>query len=378
MKWKVPYINFGRQFKKQEKLHLNKFKDIMNRGDFVLRGEVEKFEKTVSKYLGVKYVVSVNSCTDAILLTLGSLGFKRGSEIISVAHTYVATLSAIKHVAAKPVLADISNDFNINPSSIERLITKKTKAILPVHLYGHSCDMSPIMKIAKKHNLQVIEDGAQSFGAKYKGKFVGTFGKAGCFSLHPLKSLGAAGDGGFIVTNDKKLYEKIYRLRNHGQGKRKNGKFLKSRYNIDFFGFCSRLDNLQAAIVNNKMSILEPNIKKRNLIAKKYNKEFNGLPLVLPKIFNQDYRDVFNSYVIRTKFQNQLFKFLRKNKIEALINWPKPLYKHKGLRLGKHYLRNTEKICKEIISLPIFPEIKESEIKFITNTVKQFFKNRSK
>ena len=126
------------------------------------------------------------------------------------------------------------------------------------------------------------------------------------------------------------------------------------------------------------MSILEPNIKKRNLIAKKYNKEFNGLPLVLPKIFNQDYRDVFNSYVIRTKFQNQLFKFLRKNKIEALINWPKPLYKHKGLRLGKHYLRNTEKICKEIISLPIFPEIKESEIKFITNTVKQFFKNRSK
>ncbi len=378
MKWKVPYINFGRQFKKQEKLHLSKFKDIMNRGDFVLRGEVEKFEKTVSKYLGVKYVVSVNSCTDAILLTLGSLGFKRGSEIISVAHTYVATLSAIKHVAAKPVLADISNDFNINPSSIERLITKKTKAILPVHLYGHSCDMSPIMKIAKKHNLQVIEDGAQSFGAKYKGKFVGTFGKAGCFSLHPLKSLGAAGDGGFIVTNDKKLYEKIYRLRNHGQGKRKNGKFLKSRYNIDFFGFCSRLDNLQAAIVNNKMSILEPNIKKRNLIAKKYNKEFNGLPLVLPKIFTQDYRDVFNSYVIRTKFQNQLFKFLRKNKIEALINWPKPLYKHKGLRLGKHYLRNTEKICKEIISLPIFPEIKESEIKFITNTVKQFFKNRSK
>ena len=378
MKWKVPYINFGRQFKKQEKLHLNKFKDIMNRGDFVLRGEVEKFEKTVSKYLGVKYVVSVNSCTDAILLTLGSLGFKRGSEIISVAHTYVATLSAIKHVAAKPVLADISNDFNINPSSIERLITKKTKAILPVHLYGHSCDMSPIMKIAKKHNLQVIEDGAQSFGAKYKGKFVGTFGKAGCFSLHPLKSLGAAGDGGFIVTNDKKLYEKIYRLRNHGQGKRKNGKFLKSRYNIDFFGFCSRLDNLQAAIVNNKMSILEPNIKKRNLIAKKYNKEFNGLPIILPKIFTKEYRDVFNSYVIRTKFQNQLFKFLRKNKIEALINWPKPLYKHKGLRLGKHYLRNTEKICKEIISLPIFPEIKESEIKFITNTVKQFFKNRSK
>ncbi len=378
MKWKVPYIDFGRQFKKQEKLHLNKFKDIMNKGDFVLRGEVEKFEKTVAKYLGVKYVVSVNSCTDAILLTLGSLGFKRDTEIISVAHTYVATLSAIKHVAAKPILADISDDFNIDPASIEKLITKKTRAILPVHLYGHSCNMSAIMKIAKKYKLLVIEDGAQSFGAKYNNRFVGTFGKAGCFSLHPLKSLGAAGDGGFIVTNDKKLYEKLFRLRNHGQGKRKDGKFLKSRYDIDFFGFCSRLDNLQAAIVNNKIKILEPNIRKRNLIAKKYNKKFRGLPLILPKIYEKKkYRDVFNSYVIRTKYQSQLFKFLRKNKIEALINWPKPLYKHKGLKLGKTFLLNTEKICKEIISLPIFPEITESELNFIANTVEKFFKSRS-
>jgi dTDP-4-amino-4,6-dideoxygalactose transaminase len=374
MKWKIPYIDFGRQYKKQAGAHLKNFKKIMQNGDFVLREEVEKFEKSVAKYLGVKYVVSVNSCTDALLLTLGSLGLK-DSEIISVAHTYVATLAAIKHIGAKPILADISDDFNIDPSSIEKLITKKTKAILPVHLYGHACDMEKIMKIAKKYNLIVIEDGAQSFGAKQKNKFVGTFGKAGCFSVHPLKSLGAAGDGGFVTTNDKKLYEKLYKLRNHGQGKRKNGKYLKSRYDIEFFGFCSRLDNLQAAIVNTKMKILEKNIKRRNDIASIFNREMKDLPITLPEINKtQNYRDVFNSYVIRTKNQFELFKHLRNKKIEALINWPYPLYKHKGLGLKGIYLKKTEIACKEIISLPIFPELKTSEIIYITQTIKNFFK----
>ncbi len=375
MKWKVPYIDFGRQYKKQETLHLSNFKRIMLSGDFVLRDQVLTFEKNVSKILGVKYVISVNSCTDAILLSLGSLGIKKGSEVISVAHTYVATLSAIQHVGLKPIMADISDDFNINPEEIEKLITKKTRAILPVHLYGHSCQMDKIMKIAKKYKLIVIEDCAQSFGAKFKKKYVGTFGKLGCFSVHPLKSLGAAGDGGFIATNDKSLYEKLIRYRNHGQGRRKNGKYLKSRYDIDFFGFCSRLDNLQAAIVNTKLKILKKNIKKRNSIAKKYNQNLKNLPIILPKLYDiKDYSDVFNSYVIRTQKQFKLFKHLRNKGIEALINWPKPLYKHKGLKLSKKPLKNTEKICNEIISLPIFPEIKDSEMNYIINTIKNFFK----
>ena len=181
----------------------------MNNGDFVLRDEVLKFEKNISQLLKIKYVVSVNSCTDALLLALTSIGLKRNSEIITVGHTYVATLAAIKHVGFTPVLADISDDYNINPKKIENLITKKTKAILPVHLYGHSCEMDKIMKIAKKYKLKVIEDCAQSFGAKFKKNFVGTFGEVGCFSLHPLKSLGAAGDGGFIVTKNRNLYENI-------------------------------------------------------------------------------------------------------------------------------------------------------------------------
>jgi dTDP-4-amino-4,6-dideoxygalactose transaminase len=378
MKWKIPYIDFGRQYKKQEKLHLANFKKIMLSGDFVLRDEVLKFEKKISSLIGSKYVVSVNSCTDALLLALASKGFKKNSEIITVGHTYVATLAAIKHVGLNPVLADISDDYNINVSQIEKLITKNTKAILPVHLYGHSCDMSSIMKIANKYNLSVIEDCAQSFGAKFKGKYVGTFGEVGCFSLHPLKSLGAAGDGGFIVTKNKTLYEKFLRLRNHGQGRRKNGKYLKSRYDIDYFGFCTRLDNLQAAIVNTKLKKLNKNIVLRNKVAQNYNKSLKDLPLVLPKIHKKElYLDVFNSYVIRTKKQFGLFKFLRDKGVEVLINWPKPLYRHKGLKLKKQYLINNEKICKEIISLPIFPEIKKSEVNYIVNCIKKFF-NRNK
>ena len=376
MRWKIPYIDFGRQYNKQKNLHLSNFKKIMTNGDFVLRDEVLKFEKKISELLKIKYVVSVNSCTDALLLALTCAGIKKNSEIITVGHTYVATLAAIKHVGFTPVLADIADDFNIDPSKIEKLITKKTSAILPVHLYGHSCQMDKIMKIAKKYKLKVIEDCAQSFGAKFKKKFVGTFGEVGCFSLHPLKSLGAAGDGGFIVTKDKTLYEKFLRLRNHGQGRRKNGKYLKSRYDIDYFGFCSRLDNLQASIVNTKLKILNKNIYLRNNIAKKYNTVLKNLPIVLPKIYSKDqYHDVFNSYVIRTKKQFKLFKYLRQKGIEVLINWPKPLYKHKGLRLKNYNLKNNEKICNEIISLPIYPEMLKSELNYITKTIKNFFKH---
>ena len=249
----------------------------------------------------------------------------------------MATLAAIKHVGLNPILADIGDDYNIDVNKIEKLITKNTKAILPVHLYGHACKMDKILKIANKYNLKVIEDCAQSFGAKYKNKHVGTFGEVGCFSLHPLKSLGAAGDGGFIITKNKSLYEKFLRLRNHGQGRRKNGKYLKSRYDIDYFGFCTRLDNLQAAIVNTKLKKLNKNINLRNKVAKIYNNSLKNLPLVLPKMYTKNqYLDVFNSYVIRTKKQFGLFKFLRDKGVEVLINWPKPLYHHKGLKLKKY------------------------------------------
>ena len=374
MHWKIPYIHFARQFKKQQKEYIREFKKVMIKGDFVLRNDVTKFEKKISNFLKVKYVVSVNSCTDALLFSLGSLGIKKNSEIISVAHTYVATLAAITHIGGKPVLADISKDHNIDVENIEKLITKKTRAIVPVHLYGRSCNMDRIMQIAKKYKLIVIEDAAQAFGAKFNNKMVGTFGTAGCFSLHPLKSLGGAGDGGFVATNNKKLYEKIFRLRNHGQGKRKEGRLQKSRYQIEYFGFNSRLDNLQAAIVNTKFKLFKNNINRRKKIASIYSNALKNLPLILPSSYSDPkYFEVYNSYVIRTSQQKELFEFLRKKKIEVLISWPEPLYKHKGLRLKQKLLPNSEKFCKEIISLPIFPEMSNKEIDFIIKNIKIFY-----
>ena len=376
MNWKVPYVDLGRQFKPLQKEYVREFKKVMSRGDFILRNDVKKFEKKIAKFLGVKYVVGVNSCTDALILSLGSIGLKRNSEVISVANTYVATLAAISHVGAKPILADVSNDHNIDADKIENLITKKTKAIVPVHLNGRPCDMDRIMKIARKYNLIVIEDAAQSFGAKYKNKLVGTFGTAGCFSLHPMKSLGGAGDGGFVATNNKKLYEKIFRFRNHGQGKRKNGRFEVLRYDIEHFGFCTRLDNLQAAIVNTKLRLFKYYIQKRRKIASTYSGALKNLPLVLPSSYeNNKFFNVYNSYVIRTLKQKELFKFMRNNKIEVNINWPKPLYRYKCLELRNKILPNTERICKEMISLPIFPEMSSKEVNFVVNSIKKFFRS---
>ena len=369
MKWIVPYIDFNKQFNFLKKEYIKNFSSVMSKGDFTLRKDVKIFETKIAKFLKVKYVVGVNSGTDALMLSIGSLGLGRGAEVISVGHTFIATISAIAHTGNKPIMCDIGKDYNIDADKIEKLITKNTKAIVPVHLNGRSCNMKKIMKIAKKHNLIVIEDCAQSLGAKFKSKMVGTFGKAGCFSLHPLKSLGGAGDGGFVATNDKYLYEKISRLRNHGQ---------KTRDDIAHYGFCSRLDNLQAALLNTKFKFFKSNVMKRRKIASIYSEGLKNFPLLLPKLYenNKEYFETYNSYVIRTNRQKELVEFLKKKKIETLINWPRPIYKNKNLKIKVGHLPVTEKIVKEIISLPIYPEISSKQIKHVIESISKFFNGK--
>ena len=364
--WTVPYTNFGKEYLLQKKSYLKEFNKVMLKGNFILRNDVDLFEKNMSRYLKVKHVIGVNSGTDALLLTLGSMGFKKGSEIISVAHTYIATLSAISHVGCKPVLVDIDKDYNIDVKKIEKKITKKTKAIVPVHLNGRACNMDQIVDIAKKYNLKIVEDAAQSLGAMYKNKMVGTFGVAGAFSLHPLKSLGAAGDGGFICTNDNKLASLLRRLRHHGQ---------KNRSEIVHYGFCSRLDNLQAALVNVKFKKFNTMINKRRAIAKFYRKKLSSLPLSLPKFDGKNFFDTFNSFVIRTKKRDSLKKFLLKNKIEVFVNWPKPLYHFSKLKLNTNPLIETEKVCKEILSIPIHPYLSKKQINYVVNKITTFFQD---
>ena len=368
MKWIVPFVDFSKQFNTFKKKYIADFSKVMAGGNFTLRNDVKIFESKLAKFLKVKYVIGVNSGTDALFLSLGSLGLKRGSEIISVGHTFIATISSIAHTGSKPVICDISEDYNIDVEKIEKLITKNTKAILPVHLNGRSCNMDKIIKIAKKYNLIIIEDAAQSLGAKFKNKMVGTFGKAGCFSLHPLKSLGGAGDGGFVATNDKKLYKKIYRLRNHGQ---------ISREDIAHYGFCSRLDNIQAAILNIKFKSFKSNIIKRRKIASIYSNNLKNLPLILPSSYvDKKYFDTYNSYVVRTLEQKKLVQFLKRKKIETLINWPKPIYKNKGLKIKTGKLPKTEKIVKQIVSLPIYPEMSNKQIHYVIDMITDFFRKK--
>ncbi len=368
MRWIVPYVNFKEQYKIYGKNYTRAFQKVMVNGDFILRDEVKKFEKNLKNYLKVKYVVGVNSGTDGLLLALGSLGLKKESEIITVSHTYVATLSAITHIGCKPVFCDINEDYNINANEIEKLINKNTSAIVAVHLNGRSCEMKKIKNLCTKYKLHLIEDAAQSLGAMHSGKKVGTFGIAGSFSLHPLKSLSGAGDGGFICTNNSKIANYIYRLRNHGQ---------KTRTNIAHFGFNSRLDNLQAALVNIKFKKFNSDVIKRRYIARKYLKELSGLPIVLPHFDGNGNFDTFNSFVIRTPKQKKLFNYLTRKKIEVFINWPKPLHKHKGLKLKlSKKIPITEKFCKEMISLPIFPEMKKNQLKYVIQSIKNFYLNK--
>ena len=367
MKWKVPYINLGKQFSDLEKELTMEFKRVMGNGDFILRGDVKKFEENMASYLGVKHVIGVNSGTDALYLSTDALEIGRDDEVITVAHSFVATLASIVNRRARPILVDIRDDFNINVDKIEEKITKKTKAIMPVHLNGRSCEIDKIMDIAQKYRLFVIEDAAQALGAEYKGSKIGGFGDLGCFSAHPMKTLSCAGDGGFISTNNDSLEDKIRTLRDHGQ--RIKGDYL-------FFGYNSRLDNLQAAILNVKMKKLDSYIKKRREIAEVYNNSLENLPLILPpKPSNEDYHDTYNSYVIRNERRNNLFGFLRAEGIESYIHIDKPLYFYPGLHLKNFHLKNNEKICKEILSLPIYPEMSNKQISYVISSLHKFFKN---
>ena len=368
MKWKVPYTDFAAQYLRQKTDFLNQFDKVMLNGSFILRDDVAKFEKNIARYLGVKYVIGLNSGTDALLLSLGCLGIKKHSEIISVAHTHIATLAAIKHIGCEPKLVDITEDFNINVKDIEKKITNKTKVIVPVHMNGRSCEMDKIVKIAKKHNLLIVEDAAQSLGAKFNGKRIGTFGIAGAFSLHPLKSLGCAGDGGFVATNSKQIAEKLKRLRNHGQ---------KKRNEVSHFGFCTRLDNLQAALVNVKFKTYKKQINTRRNISKIYGKLLKGLPIRLPEFNDKRYFDTYNSYVIRTKKQKRLYNYLLKNKVEVFIHWSRPWYSFKGLKMHNISLKKTEIFCKEMISLPIYPDLNIKKVHYVAKVIQKFFKKEN-
>lgn len=366
MQYRVRFIDYPRQYKIYKKELDAVWEEIMSGGDFILRRHLEEFEKNIAQYVGTKHAVGVNTGTDALYLSCQAL-FKPGDEVITVAHTFVATVGAIVQCGAKPILIDVKDDFNMDVSQIEKAITKKTRGIIPVHLNGHACQMDKIMEIAKKYNLIVIEDAAQALGAKFKGKRCASFGDTGIFSFYPAKLLGTAGDGGMICTCDDALARKIRAFRDNGR--------VESAEVIECFGWCTRLDNIHAAILNMKFNYFDKWVKKRREIAKIYDTGLSCIgDISIHPVSGEDYFDVYQNYVIRTKKRNELVKYLRESGIEVLISWPIPVHKQKALGLSHFILPKTEQISAEVLSLPMYPELTNDEAQMVIDTVKKFFK----
>ena len=362
---KVPFVNIGLQYQFLRDKILSKFDEISNKGEYILGSEVKKFEEEFADYCGTKYSIGVGNGSDALSFSMIALNIGKEDEVIIPGNAYVATAWTVANVGAKPVFVDVLEDFNIDPLKIEQAITKKTKAIIPVHLTGRIANMDQINQIAKKFNLQVIEDAAQAAGASMKNKKSGSFGKVGCFSLHPLKNLHIHGDGGIITTNDKNIYNFIKKLRNHG---------LKNRDECEFWGFNSRLDNIQAAIARIKLPYLDQWNKKFIEIAKVYSNEFKKIVTV--PVNDKNKISVYHRYIIQSSKRNELKNFLERKGIETKINYPIPLHlqpaaSNLGYKIGT--LPNVEKQSKLILSLPIYSELKDDQINYVIDTIKKFY-----
>ena len=361
---KIKYLNFKNQWLEEKKDLLPIINKILENGDYVgiNASEVVKFEKNLNLFFS-RNVVTVNSGTDALTLGMHVAGIRRGDEVITTSNSYIASTATIVHLGAVPVFADVLPDQNIDPEKIQSLITKKTKAIMAVHLTGRSCDMDSILKIAKKNNLLVIEDCAQAFGSKFSGKLCGTFGDVGCFSTHPLKNFNGMGDGGFVITKKAGLAKTISRLRNHG---------LKTRDKADVFGYNSRLDNIQAGILNFRLQHIKNIIKKRRDNAKYYynnlDKRFIFVPEEKKKEFN-----TYHLFVIQVPERDKLQKFLKKNGIETYIHYSIPIHLQKMFKKQNFTLKNTIIQSKRILSIPIHQGLTKKQLKYITDTINSFY-----
>lgn len=380
MNHKVPFINYPLQYEKIKEEINKTFYRIMESGDLIYRPDTVKLEQDIASSVGKKYGISTGSCTGALFLSLYANGIGPGDEVITVDHTYIATIDTIIRSGAKPVLVDVRDDFNMDPNLIEGAITERTKAIIPVHLNGRCCEMDKIMDIAEKHNLIVIEDAAQALGCKHNNKPAGSFGKTSCFSFYPAKILGSYGEGGMVCVDDKELADKLYLLRDHGE----KPSYLKTEEEkegkdsvIAFYGFNSILDNLQAAFLNIKLKHFPEWIERRREIARIYEEGLSEISdLILPPspVQSDSYFDVFQNYVIRAENRDSLVGHLENQGIEVLVKWAVPNYRQKGLEdLHDFNLPKTDQISKEVISLPMYPELTNEQVKYVVESIRNFF-----
>ncbi len=368
---KVPYSYLTEQFKNSEQI-LEAFRAQIDRCQFTFGRELEEFENNMAQYTGAKYVLGTSSGTMALSLLLKASGVSYKDEVITVSQTFIATVGSIVAIGARPYYVDVLDDFTMAPDLIEQAITPRTKAIMPVHYSGNPAQMERIMEIADKHNIQVIEDACCTISGKIKGKHVGNFGISGAFSVHPLKNLNVWGDGGFIITNSKKLYDKIFLLRNHG---------LKGRDEVEILGYKARLDTVQDIVGNYLFKKIDNNTEKRNSTAKKYDgalssKKLSDYITIPPR--RKDSRHVYHMYMIQAKNRDMLLQFLVNKGVEAKVHYPIPVHLQKASMNQKEPfqmtdLSKTEAQCKSLITLPVHQHLTDEQIDYVIDCIYRFY-----
>lgn len=361
---KVPLLDLQAQYAAIKSEVDAAVRDVLDRQQFVLGDKVEQLEEQVAGYVGTEYAVGVASGTDAILLSLRALGIGAGDEVITTAFSFFATAGAIVNVGATPVFVDIDpKTFNIDPSLVERAITDRTKAVLPAHIYGQCADMEPIVGLAEKHGLKVVEDLAQAIGAEYKGRSAGSMGDCGCLSFYPTKNLGAYGDGGMVVTSDRQVAKALRMLRDHGS---------RGKYEHELVGTNSRLDELQAAVLLAKLPCLDEWSDSRRQNAAYYDSKLAGLDGVQTPYIAPENVSVYNCYTIRVRERDKVAEHLKREGIGCAVHYPRPLplqecFNYLGYKAGD--LPNSEQASKEVLSIPMYPELNRKQMDAVVGTL---------
>ncbi|WP_461614634.1 DegT/DnrJ/EryC1/StrS family aminotransferase [Clostridium sp. Marseille-QA1073] len=364
---KISLLDLHAQYRTIENEVNEAIKNVLESSTFIMGPNVKELESEIAKFTGVKHGIAVANGTDALMLTLKALDIKEGDEVITTPFTFFASAETTSVVGATPVFADIKEDtLCIDPDSIEKYITERTKAIIPVHIFGQMCDMDRIMEIANKHNLYVIEDACQAIGAEYKGKRAGSIGHASCYSFFPTKNLGAYGDAGMIVTNNDEIADKIRLLRAHGS---------KVKYYHTAIGHNSRLDEMQAAILRVKLKYIEKWNSERNKKAHIYNELLKDLDLVTPTEKEENYH-VYHMYVVQSPKRDEIIAHLKANGVSTGIYYPVPVhvqevYKHLGHTEGDFPV--SEDVCTKTFALPLYPEITLEQQQYVVDKIKEFF-----
>ncbi|MDQ0352761.1 dTDP-4-amino-4,6-dideoxygalactose transaminase [Alkalibacillus filiformis] len=361
----IPPFTTAEETKLLKKEIMQEIERVIDSGQFILGPDVKNLEKEVAEYLNVKYAIGLNSGTDALIIALRALDIQEGDEVIVPSFTFFATAEAVEHVGATPVFIDVDEStYNIDISLMENLITKKTKAIIPVHLFGHAVNMDPLMEIANNYNLIVIEDVAQAFGGEYKGQKTGSIGHIGCFSFFPTKNLGAYGDGGLIVTDDEEIYEMASMLRAHGS---------KKKYHNELVGYNSRLDSIQAAILRVKLNSIEEWNEGRRRVDQQYKELLSDLDgIILPTEMGGT-KHVYHQFTIRVLNgkRDKLQAYLKEQGIGTMVYYPTPVHKL-PLYNSSIKLPISEMLADEVLSLPMYPHLSIDEINKIGHIIKRF------